>query len=251
MELFERAAYYGLNSVLAVYLTVGVAAGGLAFSEQSVGFLQGIVYAATYVLPILGGALAMLYDKLGKEVLPAWSRILTALPDARLRMASKHLGNAAVTAQFVEKLRQHGIDPARGEMSGPSPTRETYLARYAEVDIMLDTFPYPGVTTTCEALWMGVPTITLAGETLLARQGAGVLTAAGLKNWIAASIDDYVEKAVALAGDPSGLAKLRAGLREQTGASPIFDAPRFARNFEKALWQMWQTRNQMHPRAKI
>ena len=135
-----------------------------------------------------------------------------------------------------------GFSPAVAEEEPPRTKR---------TQTILDTFPYPGVTTTCEALWMGVPTITLAGETLLARQGAGVLTAAGLKNWIAASIDDYVEKAVALAGDPSGLAKLRAGLREQTGASPIFDAPRFARNFEKALWQMWQTRNQMHPRAKI
>jgi protein O-GlcNAc transferase len=191
------------------------------------------------------------HDKLGKEVLPAWSRILTALPDARLRMASKHLGDAAVKAQFVDKLQQHGIDPARVAMSGPASSRETYLARYAEVDVMLDTFPYPGVTTTCEALWMGVPTITLAGDTLLARQGAGVLTAAGLKNWIATGTDDYVEKAVTIAGDTSGLSELRAGLRGLVEASPLFDAPRFAKHFEKALWDMWNACSRIHSHTKI
>jgi len=181
-------------------------------------------------------------DKFGDEVLPAWSHILTVLPGARLHLACKQLGDPALAAQFVERLQQHGIDPARVEMCGAAPSREVYLARYAEVDMMLDSFPYPGVTTTCEALWMGVPTLTLAGDTLLARQGAGVLTAAGLGDWVVTSVADYIAKAVALAGDVSKLAALRAGLREQTSASPLFDARRFARNFEDALWAMWQAR---------
>ena len=183
-------------------------------------------------------------DKLGDEMLPAWARILAALPNARLRMACRQLGDPAVAAQFVERLQQHGIDPARVTMHGPAPSREAYLARYAEVDVMLDTFPYPGGTTTCEALWMGVPTLTLAGDTLLARQGASVLTAAGLGDWVATSVADYIDKAVALAGDLPKLAALRAGLREQVSASPLFDAKRFARNFEAALWGMWQGRTQ-------
>jgi protein O-GlcNAc transferase len=181
-------------------------------------------------------------DKFGDEVLSAWAHILTALPGARLSMACKQLGDPAMAAQFVERLQQHGIDPARVAMRGPASSREAYLARYAEVDVMLDSFPYPGVTTTCEALWMGVPTITLAGDTLLSRQGAGVLTAAGLGDWVATSVADYIDKAVALAGDVPKLAALRAGLREQVSTSPLFDAQRFARNFEDALWGMWQER---------
>jgi protein O-GlcNAc transferase len=91
---------------------------------------------------------------------------------------------------------------------------------------------------------MGVPTLTLAGVALLARQGAGVLTAAGLGDWVATGATDYIAKAVVLAKDLPGLAALRAGLREQVSASPLFDAQRFARNFEAALWGMWQARIQ-------
>jgi protein O-GlcNAc transferase len=181
-------------------------------------------------------------DKFGKEVLPAWAKILGALPDARLYLACKQLGDAGQAAQFSERLQQHGIDPSRVTLQGPAPSREGYLARYNEVDVILDSFPYPGVTTTCEALWMGVPTITLAGDTLLSRQGAGVVSAAGLQEWIATDVDEYVAKAVEVAGDLPKLAALRAGLREQVSTSPLFDAKRFAKNFEDAMWGMWQAR---------
>jgi predicted O-linked N-acetylglucosamine transferase (SPINDLY family) len=119
--------------------------------------------------------------------------------------------------------------------------REAYLAAYAEVDMVLDTFPHPGGTTTCEALWMGVPTLTLAGDTMLARQGASLLAAAGLEDWVATSVADYVDKAVVAARNLPKLAALRAGLREQASTSPLFDARRFTRNLEEALWGMWQT----------
>ena len=179
-------------------------------------------------------------DKVGNGVLTVWAKILTALPDARLNVACRQLGDPVLATRFVERLLAHGIDPARVAMYGPAESREGYLTRYSEVDVMLDSFPYPGVTTTCEALWMGVPTLTLSGDTLLARQGAGVLTAAGLGNWVATSLEDYVDKALEIAGDLPKLATLRAGLRQQVLASPLFDAPRFARNFENALWGMWQ-----------
>ena len=89
---------------------------------------------------------------------------------------------------------------------------------------------------------MGVPTLTLAGDSLLARQGASLLTAAGLKEWVAASKEEYIGKAIAFACDKPKLAALRAGLRQQVLASPLFDAPRFARHLEDALWGMWQSR---------
>ena len=190
--------------------------------------------------------------KAGDEVLAAWSKVLGAVPDATLRWQCKQFGDPEVVKQQGLRLQQHGIDPARVTLHG-STSRKAYLGAHAEVDLILDTFPYPGGTTTCEALWMGVPTLTLAGETLLARQGAGMLTAAGLKEWIANNEAEYIAKAVALAHDPSRLATLRAGLREQVRTSPLFDAQRFARHFEDALWEMWQvcTRNKLSSTVRV
>jgi protein O-GlcNAc transferase len=177
--------------------------------------------------------------KLGDGVLETWGEILAALPNAKLRVQCKQLGEPAQVEKMLQRLQRYGIDPARVMTQG-SFHRDVYLAAHAEVDVILDTFPYPGGTTTCEALWMGVPTLTLAGDSLLARQGASLLTAAGLQEWIATSKQEYIAKAIALTSDQSGLVMLRAGLREQVLASPLFDAPRFARNFENALWGMWQ-----------
>lgn len=177
--------------------------------------------------------------KVGDAVLTAWGKILAALPGARLRMQCKQLDTPLLQEQWGQRLRRCGIDPARVKMLGAVP-RATYLAAHNEVDMILDTFPYPGGTTTCEALWMGVPTLTLAGGSLLARQGASLLSAAGLKDWVAGDEAEYVAKAISLAGDIAMLSGLRAGLRQQVLASPLFDAPRFARNLEAALWEMWE-----------
>ena len=179
--------------------------------------------------------------KAGDIVLKEWAKIFKALPNARLRWQCKQMGDPAVAQQLMQRLQQHGIAPERVTLLGPV-SRKEYLSAHAEVDLLLDTFPFPGGTTTCEALWMGVPTLTLAGDTLLARQGASLLAAAGLKDWVATSVAEYVEKAIKFAGDVPMLANLRTGLREQVQASPLFDAPRFARNMEVALWGMREAR---------
>jgi predicted O-linked N-acetylglucosamine transferase (SPINDLY family) len=178
--------------------------------------------------------------KVGDAVLKLWARVLAAVPSAHLRLQSKHLADTKGRSRLVQRLQQVGIDPGRVSMHGPM-RRHAYLAAHAEVDIILDTFPYPGGTTTCEALWMGVPTLTLAGDTLIARQGASLLTAAGLPQWVALNEADYVTKAATFASDVAALAKLRAQLRQHVAASPLFDAERFAKNFEAALWGMWQS----------
>lgn len=180
-------------------------------------------------------------EKVSDEVLAAWANILNKLPDARLRWQGKQLSDPAMVKQLERRLRQQGIDHLRVEILGPV-LREDYLAAHSEVDILLDTFPYPGGTTTCEALWMGVPTLTLAGDTLLARQGASLIAAAGLEDWIATSVTDYVDKAIALSTDLIGLSALRSRLREQVSVTPLFDASRFASNMEAALWGMWQAK---------
>jgi predicted O-linked N-acetylglucosamine transferase (SPINDLY family) len=178
-------------------------------------------------------------SKLGDDVLAAWGEIFAALPSAKLRIQCNQLGDQTQAAVLIKRLQHYCIDPSRVVLLG-AVSREDYLAAHAEVDLILDTFPYPGGTTTCEALWMGVPTLTLTGKNLLARQGASLLTAAGLTEWIAGNREEYVNKAISLASDLHMLASLRAGLRQQVLASPVFNAKRFARNLESALWDMWQ-----------
>lgn len=178
------------------------------------------------------------FSKLNDDVLQLWGKILALKPEARLYIQSLQLDDPAARAQLIERLRQRGIVAKRVTLQGPLE-REAYLAAYAKVDLILDTFPYPGGTTTCEALWMGVPTLSLAGDTLLERQGASVLIAAGLAEWVANGKDDYVAKAIALTSDVPAIARLRRSLRQRVLGSPLFDAPRFARNLEDALWDMW------------
>ena len=180
-------------------------------------------------------------SKINDDVLKLWSQVLARLPTARLRVQAKLFGDPRFAEHFTQRCVAQGIDAQRLLINADSP-RERYLAAHDEVDIILDTFPYPGGTTTCEALWMGVPTLTLAGNTMIARQGASLLTAAGLPEWIADSDAEVVDKAVAYAGDLAYLAQLRSQLRQKVLVSPLFDAKRFARRLEDALWGMWRAK---------
>jgi protein O-GlcNAc transferase len=179
-------------------------------------------------------------NKVGDPVLAAWRRVLDGVPGARLRLQSRQTGRAGEAA-VQARLVAAGIDPARVALAPPSG-RDDYLRSYAEVDLLLDTFPFPGGTTTCEALWMGVPTVTLAGRTMVANQGRLILGTAGLDDWVAEDVDRYVALAVAKAGDLAALAELRAGLRQRVLASPLFDARRFAGHLAEALRGMWAAR---------
>jgi len=177
-------------------------------------------------------------SKVTDAVLAVWGEIFAKLPTARLRLQSKQLRDPAMLKILQARLAHCGIDSERTRFY-PSGTREAYLRAHSEVDFILDTFPYTGGTTTCEALWMGVPTLTLAGETLLARQGASLLAAAGLSEWIAETEQRYIEQALAFANDLPYLACLRQRLRSQVLASPLFDGEQFAQNFENTLWELW------------
>jgi len=177
--------------------------------------------------------------KINDEVLSVWGRILRAMPRARLRLQNRQLNSPQVREHLLHRLARNGIAPEQVMLEASVP-REDYLAAHAHVDILLDTFPFSGGTTTCEALWMGVPTVTLAGQTMVARQGSSLLTSVGLTDWIAINEEDYVAKALAHASDLEKLAWLRTGLRERILVSPLCDSSRFARNFETALWEMWR-----------
>ena len=190
--------------------------------------------------PVCFGLMWRRVQSLGKindGVLALWSRVLREVPTSRLRVQNVQLAEAEMQEVFRERLAAAGIESQRVTLRGRM-NREGYLRAHAEVDILLDTFPFPGGTTTCEALWMGVPTIALAGTTLLSRQGESLLTAAGQAQWIAATEDEYVAKATQLAADSNALAALRAQLRDQVKTSALFDAPRFARELADAFVQM-------------
>jgi predicted O-linked N-acetylglucosamine transferase (SPINDLY family) len=187
--------------------------------------------------------------KINDAVLTVWGKILRALPEARLRLQIRQITpkNDTERAHLLQRLNNAGIAPERVRLGGLISSREDYLATHGEVDIILDTFPCPGITTTCEALWMGVPTLTLAGNNMLARQGASLLNNVGLTDWVSNDVDDYITRALQHASDVEKLVQLRSGLRERVRVSPLFDAPRFAAYLQTALQDMWNLRLAKHP----
>ncbi len=180
--------------------------------------------------------------KINSGVLACWAKIMTACPLARLRIQSFSLDKTELKEQFIGRLNEAGLDLDRIDLIGGMSTAE-YMASYAEVDILLDTFPYPGGTTTAQALWMGIPTITLATAGMLGRQGEALMVNAGLSEWIAKNEDEYVQKAIAWGNADlskrQDLATIRANLRANVSQTPIFNAKQFAIEFVDALYGMW------------
>jgi predicted O-linked N-acetylglucosamine transferase (SPINDLY family) len=177
--------------------------------------------------------------KINEALLELWAKILHAVPGSRLLLKNKALGEHSVRQRISAMLEGAGIDPARVELVGGIPDIAGHLASYGRVDIALDTFPYHGTTTTCEALWMGVPVVTLAGQTHVSRVGVSLLSNLGLAELITASPEEYVNLAAELAKDLPRLAHLRSTLRERMEQSPLMDAPGFARDIEAAYREMW------------
>lgn len=178
--------------------------------------------------------------KVTPEVVAVWSRILAAVPGSRLLMKSKRLGDPHVRDRYAHLFAGHGIAPERLDLVGWQTAPAAHLALYQDMDLALDPFPYNGTTTTCEALWMGVPVVTLAGDRHAGRVGASLLGAVGLKSLITGSAADYADCAIALARAPTRLADLRAGLRDRVRASTLCDARGFARRIEAAFREMWR-----------
>ena len=179
------------------------------------------------------------YGKITDHVIVVWSKILSAIPGSRLVLKMSALSDETVVESARARFAVQGILGDQLVLEGGAPYEE-YLARYHDIDIALDPFPYPGGATTIESLWMAVPVLTKQGGLLpLSRQGASLMHNAGLPDWVAEDDDDYIAKAIAFAGNIDRLIHLRAGLRRQVVASPLFDGQRFARDFEMAMQGMW------------
>ena len=191
------------------------------------------------------------YCKINDAVLAAWSRLLLVTPDSRLKLLTKPGSHRKRTLDFMvnEGVGAERILFADYIASAPSLSQGQLLARYHEVDLALDTFPYNGMSTTLDALWMGVPVVSLVGERNLGRAGLSLLSTIGLADFAVTSVEAYVDLASRLARDPARLVALRASLRERMRASPLLDAAGFTRKFETALSGMWLEWCQRQPKV--
>jgi predicted O-linked N-acetylglucosamine transferase (SPINDLY family) len=179
-------------------------------------------------------------SKLTPEVIALWARLLRTLPGTRLLLA-------ASGSRGDERLRQAfavlGVGGKQLELRQRRPVGQ-HLELYHEADVGLDPWPFTGGITTCDALWMGVPVISLAGRTCVSRQGVSLLSSVGLHAWVAHTPDEVIDIARRWAQDLEGLARLRAGLRHALRRSPLLDAKRYTRHLEEAyrgMWRRWCT----------
>jgi predicted O-linked N-acetylglucosamine transferase (SPINDLY family) len=187
------------------------------------------------------GCLAPQY-KITPQVVRAWATILKECPGTRLLLKSVVLGRPAAR-DFVQGLFDRNSIPAdRIILEGPAD-HYSFLERYADIDVALDTFPYNGGTTTMESLWQGIPVLTFTGDRWVARISASLLREAGLPEFIAADLEGYTALAIALAGDPGTPARLdnlRRTLRDHLRARPVCDVGAFARNIEEVYLRIWR-----------
>jgi len=188
------------------------------------------------------------YSKIGEPVVQAWARVLQRLPDARLLLIAQNGEDAEEKRQITARFFRHGVAGHRLDIRGRRPMRE-FLRLVATTDITLDPFPCTGGTTTLHTLWMGVPTVTLAGASNLARGTAGMLSSAGLARLVTENETDYVEALVNLAQDPAALAGVRSGLREQLSKGFIFDSATVTLSLEQAFRAIWRHYSEKKCRA--
>jgi predicted O-linked N-acetylglucosamine transferase (SPINDLY family) len=222
------------------------------YSEQLVRLPETFLcYRPSYGAPEIGPAPALesgrvtfgsfnALAKVNAPLVAMWSKILEQIPNSRLILKNQGLGSAGARRHILEYFAAHHIAPDRVELMGWARSEAGHLQLYNRIDIALDTFPYHGTTTSCEALWMGVPVVTRAGSAHVSRVGVSLLSNVGLAELVTDSQEKYVQLARELAHDLSRLSNLRSTLRKRMEQSPLMDAPRFARNVESAYRQMWR-----------
>lgn len=183
------------------------------------------------------------FNYLGKitdSTLGLWGRLLAAVPNSRLMLKGSGFGDAPIRNRYLERIKRLNIDPARVALIERTMSIGEHLSLYAEMDVALDTFPYHGTTTTCEALWMGVPVVSMAGDRHASRVGTSLLRAAGHPEWVARDPDEYIRIAMNLAMDPMRLNEAKRGLRGDLSQSALMDHAGQARRFGNALRACWE-----------
>jgi predicted O-linked N-acetylglucosamine transferase (SPINDLY family) len=176
-------------------------------------------------------------SKMNNQVVETWSSILHRTPTSKLLLKSHQLGDPSQREEVKNRYQKFNISPDRLILEGPE-SRESYFEAYQRLDVVLDTFPYPGGTTSVDSLWMGVPVLTLKGDRFLSHLGESIVFNSGNSDWLASDVEDYIAKAVLFTTDLEQLAQLRSTLRDRILKSPLFDTSRFAKNFGDACWGM-------------
>ncbi len=180
------------------------------------------------------------FAKLSEKTAELWARVLAAVPNARLLLKSRYIADEEAHQHLVQLFQKAGMDLSRVEFTSGTAAKAEHLEVYRKVDIGLDTYPYGGMTTTCESLWMGVPVLTRAGWRTASRYGVSLMNAVGYPEFAAETDEDFVAAAVRAANDLDRLRMVRAGLRQRMAASELCDAVGFARAMENAYVDMWE-----------
>ncbi len=181
------------------------------------------------------------HSKLNQDTFALWAKILHAVSYAKLVIQNKSLKSVAIQHALRNRFTELGIAPERLILRASVPYSD-YLKIYDQIDIALDSYPFNGGATTCDALWMGIPVMTLVGDRSVSRMGLSILSTIGLTELIAYTQEDYVERAIKLASDLDHLQALRAGMRDRMQTAPLLDGIRFTRHLEAAYRQMWERR---------
>ena len=179
--------------------------------------------------------------KINAEVVKLWAHLMLAIPTARLTLKSKSLEEPSSKREVENRFLDHGIVRERLVLLGHSASQTAHFGHYNTIDIGLDPFPYNGTTTTCDALWMGVPVVTLAGRTHVSRVGVSQMNTLGLPELIASTPEEYISIAMRLAGDLDALGRMRRALRPRMRVAPLTDAPRLTQHLEDAYRDVWET----------
>lgn len=178
--------------------------------------------------------------KINDRVISTWAMLLNSVPGSRLLIKNPSLTDSATTERYLSLFVQHGVSEDRIDLLGLAPSTEEHLDTYKRIDIALDTFPYNGTTTTCEALHMGVPVVALAGNAHAARVSSSLLSVLDLEELIASTLEDYISIAVELAGDKVRLSEYRETLGSRMAGSSLNNGRAFADNMEQAYRTMWR-----------
>ena len=175
--------------------------------------------------------------KVNNSVIHVWAVILSKIPNSKLFIKSKQLNDQFIIDKTEKQFFSFGITKERLILESPS-SRDEYFNSYNKIDIILDTFPYPGGTTSVDSLWMGVPVLTLKGNRFLSHLGESIAHNSGQANWIAKDYEDYIKKAIVFSSNLKYLNKSRNTLRNSVLKSPLFDTKMFAKNFGNMLIEM-------------
>ena len=182
-------------------------------------------------------------SKINENVIELWSKILSSIPNSRLLLKSREFDNQKICANMMAKFLRHNIDKNSLIFLGQSSTRKELLKAYNKVDIALDPFPFQGNTSTCEAVWMGVPVLTLKGNRYIFHFGESINSNLNMQDWIAKNHNEYVSKAIQFSSNLNILSKIRINLRKKVLQSKVFDSQRFSEHFSKMLWNLWKQFN--------